>query len=466
MVKIMMTTAKQNNSIEGSRTFNYMLNDRNAKKKILQGAKRIPFEIDENQSSDTFIFSAGAWLKVVVPFVMKLQSEIGKSFTVKGDNVRVASVNLGKDASDMKYVDAKVEFLAGKGKITCHFYNTTQRILINGHGYKNLSEFFLKPFFVCEIDNHKDDIPKANIDIIEQFDLKNKSVKRSSVKFSGRSSISCNKCDHVSKSFSALNKHKQINHSIQNISFKAIPDCPTSTRNNSMNQANVMNENLTLEETEASVLENDCEILEEIALKFTCTECNYSSMRKTDLDKHVILHHQTSTFDEANYECKQCGKELEGENEFKSHILNHEADVEKSVIVANQLRSDVGSTVQFSCPKCEHISNTDEQLKSHIQIHHMHTLVDILPSKLVSCDYCEFTCDLNIKLKKHIQRKHTTSIQTYQCEVCDFQCNYVTTMWKHSWNNHKEGPKEAFTDEQVWKLVAEQNVDLSNEIDV
>ena len=158
MVKIMMTTAKQNNSIEGSRTFNYMLNDRNAKKKILQGAKRIPFEIDENQSSDTFIFSAGAWLKVVVPFVMKLQSEIGKSFTVKGDNVRVASVNLGKDASDMKYVDAKVEFLVGKGKITCHFYNTTQRILINGHGYKNLSEFFLKPFFVSEIDNQKDDI--------------------------------------------------------------------------------------------------------------------------------------------------------------------------------------------------------------------------------------------------------------------------------------------------------------------
>ena len=74
-----MTTAKQNNSTEGSRTFNYMLNDRNAKKKILQGAKRIPFEIDENQSSDTFIFSAGAWLKVVVPFVMKQQSDIGKS---------------------------------------------------------------------------------------------------------------------------------------------------------------------------------------------------------------------------------------------------------------------------------------------------------------------------------------------------------------------------------------------------
>ena len=43
-----------NNSI----TFDYMLNDKAAKSKILKGAKRLPLEVQENSSSTTLIFSA------------------------------------------------------------------------------------------------------------------------------------------------------------------------------------------------------------------------------------------------------------------------------------------------------------------------------------------------------------------------------------------------------------------------
>ena len=180
------------------RSFNYALNDRKAKKKILEGAKRTPFEVDENMTSDTLIFSAGAWLTVVLPFLDKLKEETDKIFSVGDMKVKVCSVVFGREASDMKYVDAKVVLTTGKDKIVCHFYNTTQRVLINGNGYKKIVNSLLTPLFSEKIKMLKEEIKKTNSEITDNFDSKAKSVKRSSVKYNARSSFSCNGCDHVS----------------------------------------------------------------------------------------------------------------------------------------------------------------------------------------------------------------------------------------------------------------------------
>ena len=52
--------------IEAKRTFEYNLNEKATKNKLVKGAKRIPFEVVENSLSSNLVFSLGAWDQVVL----------------------------------------------------------------------------------------------------------------------------------------------------------------------------------------------------------------------------------------------------------------------------------------------------------------------------------------------------------------------------------------------------------------
>ena len=54
---------------ESRRTFQYNLNDKAAKSKLLKGAKRDSFEVVKNQTSSNLVFNVGAWNHIVNPTV-------------------------------------------------------------------------------------------------------------------------------------------------------------------------------------------------------------------------------------------------------------------------------------------------------------------------------------------------------------------------------------------------------------
>ena len=139
---------------DDSVTFDYELNSKNAKNKLLKGAKRDPFEIEENSTSSNLIFSVGAWLSIVLPAV-RYWKQIKDDKTCKvGDNIiRVIGIKSGKDANGM-HVVSQVVFYVNTYKIVCHFYNTTQLILVNGNGYKKFINIFLNPFFEAIFESH------------------------------------------------------------------------------------------------------------------------------------------------------------------------------------------------------------------------------------------------------------------------------------------------------------------------
>ena len=133
---------------ENKRTFKYELNAKSATAKLIKGAKRIPFEVIEKASSSNLVFSTGAWNHVVQPSVGYFDKVKGdKKCTVGNITVSIASVKTGKEING-KHIDTQIIFFANRDKVVCHFYNTTQLIMCNGHGYANLIEIFLKPFFV------------------------------------------------------------------------------------------------------------------------------------------------------------------------------------------------------------------------------------------------------------------------------------------------------------------------------
>ena len=76
-----------------------------------------------------------------------------------------------------KCINTQIVFFADREKIVCHMYNTTQLILINGHGYKKFIDIFLKPFLTSKINEHIMEIEEFNEQVVKK--LGSKTVKRS-----------------------------------------------------------------------------------------------------------------------------------------------------------------------------------------------------------------------------------------------------------------------------------------------
>ena len=124
-------------------SFEYELNDKSAKSKLLKAAKRTPLDVEENALSSNLVFSAGSWYHSVLPAVI-YWNEVKEDKTCKIDEyeVKIGGVKHGNDKNG-KHVNTQVVFYADRDKIVCHLYNTTQLILVNGHGYQRFIDLFL-----------------------------------------------------------------------------------------------------------------------------------------------------------------------------------------------------------------------------------------------------------------------------------------------------------------------------------
>ena len=119
---------------KGSRTFEYDLSDKATKAKLVKASKRAPFLLEEHSASSNLIFSAGSWYNTVLPSIRYWNELRAEESCHIGDSIiQIGGIRSGKDSSG-KFVDSQIVFLSDRDKVTCHFYNTTQKILVNGHG--------------------------------------------------------------------------------------------------------------------------------------------------------------------------------------------------------------------------------------------------------------------------------------------------------------------------------------------
>ena len=197
---------------EGNRKFEYNMNDKTAKSKLIKGAKREAFEVENNQSSSNLIFSVGSWNHLVLPTIHYWNSSNSpKTCENEGIEVKIVSVKTGRDVMG-KHIDTQVIFSVNREKAVCHLYNTTQKILVNGNGYAQLVDYFLKPYFVAKLPIFESQISNYNNLVLET--LGSRKVKRSDVKYNGGSTFGCAKCDVSCKTLSLLEKHKRKVHAI------------------------------------------------------------------------------------------------------------------------------------------------------------------------------------------------------------------------------------------------------------
>ena len=98
---------------EGPRKFEYKLNDKLAKSKLVKAAKRTSaFIVEENSTSSNLVFSTGAWHNIVLPTV-KYWNEVKDDKTCKiGDYlVSIGGIKSGVEKGG-KQVDTQVVFYA------------------------------------------------------------------------------------------------------------------------------------------------------------------------------------------------------------------------------------------------------------------------------------------------------------------------------------------------------------------
>jgi hypothetical protein len=172
--------------------FDYELNSKGAKSKLLKGSKRKPIEVEKNSTSINLIFSVGSWLTCVLPAIRYWNENQGDKSCKVGDHaIKVGGIKSGKDANGMHVVSKVVFYFEKSGsrhdKIVCHLYNTTQLILVNGHGYQEFINVFLMPLFEAKISACTQEIQKLNDEVSQKFGAK--TVKRSSVKYKRRVSF-------------------------------------------------------------------------------------------------------------------------------------------------------------------------------------------------------------------------------------------------------------------------------------
>ena len=211
-----------------------------------------------------------------------------------------------------RHIDTQVIIYANRDKVVLHCYNTTQLILVNGHGYARLVETFLKPYFESKIELNIEEIKSYNESALVALEG-GKMVKRSSIKYKGSPPyLWCTKCDHAARSRTALVKHKK------SPSSSFVLPVHQSTRNNSISEGlELMNDQVTLEEEckeeeDETVTTTSRELLsiedKSEQLKYTCLDCDYKTKDKSNIGKHMVTVHEQLE-KEANFICGICNYE-------------------------------------------------------------------------------------------------------------------------------------------------------------
>ena len=415
--------------------FNYELSDKAAKAKILKAVTRIPLEIEENSTSTNLVFSAGAWHHAVLPAVRYFCDIKDDNSCKIGDyTVKIGGIKMGKEING-KHVNTKVVFFADRDKIICHLYNTTQLILVNGHGYKKFIDLFLKPFLSTKITEYLEDIEEFNDEVMKK--LGSKTVRRSSVKLKKSPIFPCNSCEFAAKSMSTLKNHRRAEHILQiSTNSRDFEAQKQSTRNNSIVE-NLMLENITITDISQEVItveENAVNTGREVNI--VCTTCQHELFEEDDYQEHMRNHEDTVEL-----------KELQ--NLVYSFILETQIDdintnenVQESAEFFHTWNID--SQEQYSkCNKCEFKTSNLGQLDEHMEAKH--------GRNLTSSYECSFTENHDSGLKEHI-KSHMN--KEYSCNVCKFETNILQKLHEHKLGEHTD----------KINLIAQQNLELVQEV--
>ena len=152
--------------------------------------------------------------------------------------------------------------------------------------------------------------------------------------------------------------------------------------------------------------------------------------KKLKTRKHKSI--TPSKINQKVFECKKCGDECHGKNEYICHMKEYHGFKPKFVS-----KKGLGDTSK--CPYCEkelkngnydsHLSrmHREETIKNHPEI-----------KMILPCPRCDLMFHNTLDLDKHSMTLHGKSTREWKCKVCDLEFDRYHTLTKHRKENHIE----------------------------
>lgn len=164
---------------------------------------------------------------------------------------------------------------------------------------------------------------------------------------------------------------------------------------------------------------------------FQCDQCEFSCNRRSDLNKHKMVHptvnrkcdrcnfssvtlkefikHRETHLQAELFRCAECEFSSTNRRSFETHQMTHSGEK------------------PFKCEQCDFASFYRYQYEVHLSTHP--------GGKLFQCEKCVFSCTSQERMKVHKSTHHPNS--KFQCEHCSYSSNFKSHMKKHK-ATHKE----------------------------
>ena len=167
---------------DNGRVFEYTLNKKKAKAKLLKGANRENhLDVEFKSGCANLRFSNGSYLKLILPLLKNWNENKEKIVQIDDSEVHIVEVEAGRESLG-QHMDTKLVVMVNGDRLVLHVYNGTQNLMVQGKNYQRFASDCLEPYFRREIGNNIENITNFNTEVKNILGEK-KSIKRSEKPF-------------------------------------------------------------------------------------------------------------------------------------------------------------------------------------------------------------------------------------------------------------------------------------------
>ena len=347
------------------RFFNYTLNNKRAKAKLLKGAqKEKNLDIDIRSGCVNLRFNNGSYYEVILPCLREWNQKVDQVIKIDETEAKVIEVGAGKESTG-KHIDTKLVVMNGNDRLVLHAYNGTQNLMIQGKNYEHFAIDVLAPYFSSKIEESLEKIVNFNSHVKEQLGPK-KSLKMKSIK-----PYSCPQCNVKTKTPSDLKVHMKSCHSkpsinspkrnkIMRVLNEDISIVTVDKDHEHESVTNTNTDNLKHNKTEKDIASSVfLPLVEDLLL---CSICEFDTLLQEDLNEHMSTIHGKLTSTSVPEKEKSITIE-ENKNEHNIDCKKSDCNLSSKTDLMQHNPPPHIDNNEFKCEKCGFISNSSLKIK-------------------------------------------------------------------------------------------------------